>query len=143
MEEDQYVLYWETDRRFWKRTNYKRGKWLDMHDSNDRQMAKIWWSIFAEVRAIRDRATREAATASSKNRTAYVVVYQSDTGSWNAVPIKSSEQLPAAYQRGVDAPEMFSYVAMFDFGKNRRGPVDDHFASEAPPSRTAGWGHRW
>lgn len=138
--EDQTILYWETDRRFWDRTNYKRGKPLDMRDPTDRQMAQVWWSIFAEVRAVRDRATREAANVSAKNRTSYVVVYQSDTGSWNAVPIKEQAALAAAYQRGIDAPEMFYYVAMYDFTKNMRGPVDDHFSRLTPSSPpTVGW----
>jgi hypothetical protein len=141
MEEDQTILFWETDRRFWDRTNYKRGHRLNMSDPTDRQMAGIWRQIFAEVRSFRDRATRDAFVARSKDRSPYVIVFQmTDGGHFRALTFKQRKELEASFKIGVETPEMYSYVAMYDFTKNPRGFEDDHFASAMPPSRhVSGW----
>jgi hypothetical protein len=43
------VLYGETNERFWRRYNYKRGKKLDMSIDEDRKMSKLWLDILREV----------------------------------------------------------------------------------------------
>ena len=45
----QAALVELTNELFWQRTNYKRGQKLDMSDSQDREMSKIWMEIFREV----------------------------------------------------------------------------------------------
>jgi hypothetical protein len=140
--EDQTILFWETDRRFWNRTNYKRGRRLDMADPTDRQMSRIWLQIFAEVAAVRARANRDALATRSKNGSSYVVVFQAaDGGHFRTLTFKQRKELDASFKIGVETPEMVSYIAMYDFTKHPRGFEDDHFASAMPPPsrNVSGW----
>ncbi|HSX22383.1 MAG TPA: hypothetical protein VLE97_06360 [Gaiellaceae bacterium] len=38
----------ETNKEFWQRTKYKRGKNLDMSDPQDRKMSVLWNDIFRQ-----------------------------------------------------------------------------------------------
>ena len=51
-------VYAETNRRFWKRTQYKPGRRLDMADPEDRKRASTWVEVFREVQ--RDTRYKDA-----------------------------------------------------------------------------------
>ena len=126
--DDQISLYQETNRRFWEQTGYKPGQKLDMSDPNDREMAKIWMDVLGAVRGYRERATVFARKLSAEMRLPYVFAAVKPDGAAHGTAFDSRNKLDVQYEWAIDQPELYEYVAAFDFAVSR-APLRDQFSS--------------
>jgi hypothetical protein len=137
---DDRSLVKETNERFWARTNYKPGRKLDMSDPSDRKMSKIWLLLYDEVRGHRDRATFLARTVYGETNIPYILIAEKPDGTMSPSHYAQRGNLNVQYAWLVDQPEMYRYIAMYDFTKDPNVPLQDQFArAAAAPAAVAGW----
>lgn len=135
---DDRVLINATNATFWEITKYKPGQKLDMSDPKDRAMAKIWMDVYAQIRGRRERATQLAQQV--LNETPYILVVEKRDGSLTHQEFPGRVNLDVQYSWLIDQPEYYTYVAMFDFTKDRDVLIQDQFAlSKRQQLATSGW----
>ena len=143
---DDRVLINATNATFWEITKYKPGQRLDMNDPKDREMSKTWLDIYAQIRGRRARATQLARQALNETGASYILVVEQREGSFVHRTFPNRGNLDVQYSWLVDRPEYYTYVAMFDFTKNRGAPILDQFAlskrQQIQQLATSGW-HGW
>jgi hypothetical protein len=123
------VLINATNEAFWQHTRHKPGQQLDMSDPRDRAMSKTWLSFYEQIRGRRDRATSVARRTLNETVTPYILVTERRRdGSLIPQTFSTRGNLDVQYSWVVDQPEDYTYVAMFDFTKNRDAPIFDQFA---------------
>lgn len=136
---DDRVLINATNATFWAITQYKPGQRLDMSDPKDREMAKVWMDVYGQIRSRRDRATSLARQAVSP----YILVIEKRDGTLTHQEFERRANLDVQYTWLVDQPEYYTYLAMFDFTKNRVAPIIDQFAlskrQQIQQMATSGW----
>lgn len=129
--DNQSKLVIETNRRFWTRTSHKPGQKLDMSDPRDRAMSRTWIQIFGEVSSHRDRALALGHRALNETVTPYVLVIEGHDGSMRHQEFPRRANLDAQYMWIVEQPDLYKYVAAFDFTADRSSPIGDQFSSKA------------
>jgi len=122
------VLTNTTNATFWAITKYKPGQHLDMHDPKDREMSKIWLQIYEDIKRRRQRATDLAQRALNETVTPYVLVIERRDGSLVHQEFPHRYNLDTQYSWLLDQPDRYTYIAAFDFTKNRGAPLYDQFA---------------
>lgn len=146
---DDRVLINATNSTFWQITKYKPGQRLNMADPKDREMAKVWMDVYAQIRGRRDRATQLARqvlieTATPQTITPHILVVEQRDGSFTHQVFPSRGNLDVQYNWIIDQPERYTYLAAFDFTKDENAPIYDQFAitkrrQQAPVSGWYGW----
>ena len=145
------VLTHATNETFWKLTRYKPGQKLDMSNSQDRAMSKTWLDIYAQIKGRRDRATNLAKRILNETVTPYILIIEQRNGSLTHQVFPRWTNLDVQYSWLLDQPDYYTYIAAFDFTKNRDAPLYDQFAlmrrSQVAssgwydgPTGIAGWG---
>ncbi len=134
------VLIDTTNETFWQITRYKPGQRLDMSDPQDRVMSKRWLDIYAQIRGHRDRATSLARRVLNETVTPYILVIEKRDGTLTHQKFERRGNLEVQYFWILDQPERYTYLALFDFTKNRDAPIMDQFAlSKRQQMATSGW----
>jgi hypothetical protein len=134
------VLVDATNHAFWQVTRHKPGQPLDMSNPRDRAMSKTWLNIYAQIRARRTRATDLARHVLNETITPYILVIEQHDGSLTHRTFERRSSLDVQYSWVVDQPKRYTYLAMFDFTKNRDAPILDQFAiSKRQHLATSGW----
>lgn len=143
---DDRVLINATNVTFWEITKYKPGQKLDMSDPKDRAMAKVWMDVYGQIRGRRDRAAQLAQQVLNETGTPYILVIEQRDGSLVHQEFPRRGNLDVQFTWIVDQPEYYTYLAAFDFTKNRDAPLYDQFALSKRQQRqqlaTSGW-HGW
>lgn len=145
------VLINATNETFWQLTRYKPGQQLDMSNPQDRALSKTWLGIYDQVKGRRDRATSAARRTLNETVTPYVLVTERRDGSLTSQAFPHRSNLDVQYSWLLDQPDRYTYIAAFDFTKNRSVPLYDQFAllrrSQVAssgwygwPTEIAGWG---
>lgn len=130
---DDRVLIDATNATFWQITQYKPGKRLVMSDPKDRAMSKAWLDIYAQIKSRRDRATQLARqvlieTATPSTVTPHILIVEQRDGSLTHQLFPSRGNLDVQYNWVIDQPELYTYLAAFDFTKDEKAPIYDQFA---------------
>lgn len=134
------VLVNATNAAFWQITGYKPGQQLDMSDRRDRAMSKTWLDLYEQIRARRSRATELAQRVLNETVTPYILVIEQHDGSLTHRTFERRGNLDVQYNWLLDQPELYTYLALFDFTQNRDAPVFDQFAiSKRQQAATSGW----
>jgi len=133
------VLVRAANATFWRITRYKPGQKLDMSDQRDRAMSKTWLDIYAQVKGHRDRATSRAQRTLNETVTPYVLVTERRDGSLTSQAFPHRGNLDVQYSWTLDQPEAYTYLAMFDFTKNRDAPIFDQFSLRRRSQAISGW----
>lgn len=127
-----------TNETFWKITRYKPGQRLDMTDRRDRAMSKTWLDIYAQVKGHRDRATSLAQRTLNETVTPYILVVEQRDGSLRPQVFQGRGNLDVQYTWLLDQPQLYTYLAAFDFTQKRDAPLYDQFALTRR-SQVAAW----
>jgi hypothetical protein len=122
------VLIDATNAVFWQLTGYKPGQRLDMSDPRDREMSKKWLDVYKQIEARRAGATSLAQRAFSETATPYILIVENRDGSLMHQEFPRRGNLDVQYMWLVNEPDLYSYVAMFDFTQHRGAPIVDQFA---------------
>ena len=134
------VLINATNEAFWQITRHKPGQQLNMSDPQDRAMSKTWLDIYAKIKGYRDRATSLAQRILNETVTPYVLIIEQRNGTLTHRTFERRSNLDVQYAWLLDQPDYYTYVAMFDFTKNRDAPILDQFAlSKRQQMATSGW----
>jgi len=137
------ILAHTTNAVFWEITKYKRGQPLDMDDPKDREKAKIWLQIYEDLKGRRHRATNLAQRALNETVTPYILVVERRDGSLVHQEFPHKANLDVQYSWLLDQPDYYTYIAAFDFTKNRAAPLYDQFAlMQRSQVASSGW-HDW
>jgi hypothetical protein len=132
------VLTDTTNAAFWTITKYKPGRNLDMSDPKDREMSKTWIQIYEDVKRHKQRATNLAQRALNETVTPHILVVERRDGSLTYQVFPRRSNLDVQYSWILDQPDRYTYIAAFDFTKNREAPLYDQFALMRR-SQIAGW----
>lgn len=135
---DDRILINATNETFWQITGYKPGKRLNMSIAADRQMAKTWLDIYAQIRGRRERATSTAQRTLNETVSPYVLVIEQHDGSLMPQAFAHRGNLDVQYAWVLDQPERYTYLAAFDFTQRRDAPIYDQFALNQRVSAVAG-----
>lgn len=146
---DDRILINATNETFWQITGYKPGQRLNMSIAADRQMAKTWLDIYAQIRGHRERATQTAQRTRNEVATPYILVIEHADGSLAPQAFQESGDLDVQFVWQLGQPETYTYLAAFDFSKRSDAPVIDQFAlsvrkqqQRQQQAATSGW-RRW
>lgn len=134
------VLIDATNEAFWQITDYKRGQRLNMSIPQDREMAQVWLDIYRQIITHRDRAAEAARQIANERGLPYVVVAERRDGSLQSNVFENRSSLEVQYFWARDQPDLYTYLAAFDFTTNPSDPIYHQFALlQRQRAAVSGW----